>query len=122
MAFRDLHLLADSPSQEAGVPACPPCRISGCAAPAVVGLGFCSACRARYEARTTRRWRFIDLVCARLSAAGDPLFAVFGNGPRAFGAHVVAHLEELDGDRVHVPAAAVRDYVEELDELARRSA
>lgn len=61
-------------------------------------------------------------MCAGLVAAGDPVFAVFSARGGPFGAHVAGHLEAFGAGRLHVPAAAVRDYVDELDEFARRSA
>jgi hypothetical protein len=83
-------------------------------------LGFCTSCGLSYIAQRARRRRFVEAVCARLIAAGDPVFAVFGAArPRCFGAHVAAHLVELEARDVHVPPAAVRDYIEELDERAR---
>ena len=60
-------------------------------------------------------------ICARLAAAGDPLFTAFGGRGGALGAHVSGHLEAYGIGRLHVPPGAVRDYVDELDEFARRS-
>lgn len=44
------------------------------------------------------------------------MFTAFGGRPLAFGAHVVAHLEELQAEACHVPPEAVADYVREIDE------
>lgn len=87
--------------------------------PADGALGFCAACEVGYLARRLTRQRLATTVCARLRAVGDPLFAVFGGRPHAFGAHVVAHLEELQAEVCHVPRAAVADYVQEIDEERR---
>jgi len=123
-AHHHLHLLTEGDALRLGpiAPTLPLCRRPGCAADAGAGLGFCSSCRDRYDLNAARRWRLTDVVCARLAASGNPLFAVFGNRARPFGAHVLAHLEESDARRVHVPEAAVRDYVDELDDVAWRRA
>lgn len=124
MAAQNLHVLTASDSNRSGaiVPSSPPCRRPGCVSPAGAGLGFCPPCRGRYELSAARRGRLTDLICFRLAAVEDPLFALFGGRPRAFVAHVVAHLEETDATYVHVPKAAVRDYVDELDEGTRTNA
>lgn len=96
------------------------CRASGCAASAQGGLGFCSVCERRYDAVTARRGRLIEALCTRLAALGDPLYAAFGTRPEDFGAHVLAHLEELEAIDLHVPAAAIEDFVAELDARRRR--
>lgn len=121
VAPRDLHLL---PAAAAAAPrgALQPCRTCGCEAPAHDRLGFCAVCRIEYDERSIRRGRFRRAVCSRLAAAGDPLFVVFGGRDGTFGAHVAGHLEAFGAARVHVPPAAVRDYIEELDEFAHRSA
>ncbi len=117
MSQNRLHLL-ESPAGPAPSPPAAPCRRPGCATLAAPGpLGFCPKCLVRYRTTVVRRRRLVDAVCARL--AGDPLFVAFGGRPRAFGSHVVAHLEELDAQSLHVPRGAVEDYVAELDETAR---
>lgn len=62
------------------------------------------------------RQRLIASVCARLRAIGDPKFVVFGFRTHVLGAHVVAHLEELEADACYVPPEAVADYIREIDE------
>lgn len=98
------------------------CRCVGCAALASDQLGFCAPCRLVYDEGTARRWRFVQGVCARLAAGGDPLFAAFSGRSAAFGAHVAGHLEASNADSVHVPAEAIEDYVAEIDEIASRIA
>lgn len=79
-------------------------------------LGFCGPCEVGYHAGRHTRQRLIATVCSRLRAVGDPVFTAFGGRPLAFGAHVVAHLEELQAEACHVPPEAVADYVREIDE------
>ncbi|MDQ3630037.1 MAG: hypothetical protein M3417_01915 [Actinomycetota bacterium] len=57
----------------------------------------------------------VEALCTALAALGDPLYAVFGARRNDLGAHVLAHLEELNAIEVHVPATAVEDFVAELD-------
>ncbi len=117
-----LHLIALD-EDVASTRAAPPCRRPGCESAALDKLGFCAACRASYNFESARRRRFVDAVVDRLVTAGDPLFAIFGSlRPRRFGAHVLAHLEDLDARDLHVPASAVNDYLAELDEAARETA
>ncbi len=112
-----LRLLLDDRHEPSPVLAA--CRVAGCAGPTHGELGFCAVCQLRYEAITARRGRLVEALCARLGAIGDPLFAVFGGQRGEFGAHVLAHLEELNAIDLHVPAAAVEDFVDELDDRAR---
>jgi len=115
-----LHLLPDPGSSEcdAGVAAC---RVPGCAGRAQGRLGFCSICERRYEAVTARRGRLVEALCRRLAAIGDPLYAAFGTRRKELGAHVLAHLEELNAIDLHVPASAVEDFVAELDARAQQA-
>lgn len=118
VAQRDLHLL-DAAGTAGSTRAV--CRRVGCATPGAEPLGFCWSCEAGYRAQRVTRGHLVATVCARLAAVGDPWFTVFGHRQRAFGAHVVAHLEELEARSCHVPPGAIADYVQELDE-ARHSA
>ena len=117
MSDRVLRLVSrDDPLPSAGVAAA--CRVAGCALAAGGQLGFCATCERRYRAGTARRGRLAEALGAHLAALGNPLAIVFGARRRDFGAHVLAHLEELDGTDLHVPAAAVDDYLAELDARA----
>lgn len=113
-----LFLLPDAGSSAPGG-SIPACRVPGCAVRAQGHLGFCAVCERRYEAVTARRGRLIDALCTELAALGDPLYVAFGARHADFGAHVLAHLEELDAIDLHVPAAAVEDFVAELDARAQ---
>ena len=116
----DLHLLSHDDDVAASAEA--PCRTVGCSSSAADRLGFCPFCRGTYDDRAARRWWFVESVAARLLARGDPLFTAFGGRSGAFGAHVAGHLEVLRGGRLHVPRAAVEDYIAEIDEQVRCSA
>ncbi|MEJ7894463.1 MAG: hypothetical protein WKF94_17670 [Solirubrobacteraceae bacterium] len=83
-------------------------------------LGFCAVCQGRYEAIAARRGQLVEALCTKLVALGDPRFLAFGGRWRDLGSHVLAHLEELDTMELHVPAAAVEDFVAELDARRRR--
>ncbi|CAA9518810.1 MAG: hypothetical protein AVDCRST_MAG53-3161 [uncultured Solirubrobacteraceae bacterium] len=63
----------------------------------------------------------VELLCAALAALGDPLYTAFGARRKELGAHVLAHLEELNAIEVYVPAAAVEDFVAELDARAQEA-
>ena len=117
MPQNPLRLLPDLPPGSDASPRA--CRVAGCSASAQGRLGFCAVCERRYEAVAARRSLLVDALCQRLAAMGDPLFAVFGSRRRDFGAHVLAHLEEMNAIDLHVPAAAVQDFVAELDAAAR---
>lgn len=113
-----LRLLPDlgSSERDAGLVAC---RVPGCAGRAQGRLGFCAECERRYEAVTVLRSRLVEALCAKLASLGDPLYAVFGTRRKELGAHVLAHLEELNAMDLHVPASAVEDLVAELDARAQ---
>jgi len=68
---------------------------------------------------TAHRGGLVEALCTGLAALGDPLYAAFGARRGEFGAHVLAHLEELNAIDLHVPAAAVEDFVAELDARAQ---
>lgn len=97
----------------------PGCRVRDCTGAARSRLGFCAVCQLRYDAVAVRRGRFIEALCAKLGAIGDPRFAAFGSRGQELGAHVLAHLEEMNAIDLHVPGAAVCDLVDELDARAR---
>ncbi len=61
------------------------------------------------------------MLCAALAALGDPLYTALGARRKELGAHVLAHLEELNAIEVYVPAAAVEDFVAELDARAQEA-
>lgn len=122
MLERVLHLLPGDP--EGPTTTTPPpaaCRRSGCTASAEGPLGFCAACQRRYDHATARRGWLVEALCTRLAQIGDPLFAAFGARRADFGAHVLAHLEELDAIELRVPETAVEDFVAELDSRAREA-
>lgn len=113
-----LHLLPSTGDQ--GPASDPPgCRVAGCTAAATARLGFCAACALRYDAIALRRGRLVEGLCARLGSIGDPLYAAFGSRRRELGAHVLAHLEEMNAIDLHVPRAAVADLIGEIDAHAR---
>lgn len=118
MPDRDLRLLPSLGASQSDRPA-PACRVPGCAVAAQGELGFCAVCECRYEAVTARRGRMVEALCRRLAALGDPLYAAFGSRRKELGAHVLAHLEELNAVDLHVPPAAVEDFVAELDTRAQ---
>lgn len=67
------------------------------------------------------RSRLVEALCAKLASLGDPLYVAFGTRRKELGAHVLAHLEELDTIALRVPASAVEDLVAELDARARET-
>jgi len=115
-----LRLLPDTGSYErdAGAVAC---RVPGCAGRAQGRLGFCAVCERRYEAITLLRGQLVEALCAKLATLGDPLYAAFGTRRKELGAHVLAHLEELNAIDLRVPASAVEDLVAELDARAHEA-
>ena len=114
-----LRLLPDDALDDRGGPTA--CRVPGCASLARGRLGFCRSCDRRYHYAVVRRGRLVDALCARLRTVGDPVFAAFGGQRHDLGAHVLAHLEELDALNVHVPDGAIEDYVAELDSRLREA-
>lgn len=120
MPANALHLLPEEGPAECNSRASA-CRVPGCAAEALGRLRFCVVCERSYEAVTAHRGGLVEALCAALAALGDPLYAAFGARRKELGAHVLAHLEELDTIDVHVPAAAVEDFVAELDARAREA-
>ncbi len=118
MLYDVLRLLPDDEgyARDAGAPAC---RVPGCAVGAQRQLGSCAVCERRYQAVKMLRGGVVEALCTKLAAVGDPLHAAFGGRRTEFGARVLAHFEGFNAIDLHVPAAAVEDFVAELDARAQ---